>query len=64
VDSVPGPVISPFRRTHPWVAILGERFYYRSSCPVALESRDLLYFTSEEEARASGFVRTRIPECH
>jgi serine/threonine-protein kinase len=63
-DSARGPRISPFRRSHPWVAISGERFYYRSNCPVALESRDLLYFRSEQEARASGFVATQIPGCH
>jgi serine/threonine protein kinase len=62
-DSVSGSRISPFRRSHPWVAITGERFYYRSSCSIALESRDLLYFTSKEEARASGFVPARIPGC-
>jgi D-alanyl-D-alanine dipeptidase len=62
-DSAPGPRISPFRRSHPWVAVSGERFYYRSSCRVALQSRDLLYFRSEEEARASGFVPTPVPGC-
>jgi D-alanyl-D-alanine dipeptidase len=62
-DSVPGSRISPFRRSHPWVAVAGERFYYRSNCPVALQSRDLLYFTSEQEARASGFVPTLVPGC-
>lgn len=62
-DSVPGPRISPFQRSHPWVAVSGERFYYRSGCPIPLESRDLLYFTSEQEARASGFVPTQVPEC-
>lgn len=63
-DSAPGPRISPFRRSHPWVAVAGERFYYRSTCPVALQSRDLLYFRSQEEARASGFVPGRATGCN
>jgi D-alanyl-D-alanine dipeptidase len=63
-DSAPGPPISPFRRSHPWVAVSGDRFYYHSSCPVALQSRDLLYFRSEEEARASGFLPNRVPGCY
>jgi zinc D-Ala-D-Ala dipeptidase len=63
-DSAPEPKISPFRQSHPWVAVTGERFYYPSSCPTALQSRDLLYFTSEEEARASGFVPNRVPGCY
>jgi D-alanyl-D-alanine dipeptidase len=63
-DSTPEPKISPFRRSHPWVAVPGERFYYPSSCPTTLQSRELLYFTSEEEARASGFVPNRVPGCY
>jgi D-alanyl-D-alanine dipeptidase len=63
-DSAPGSRISPFRQSHPWVAVSGERFYYRSSCPVALQSRDLLYFRSEAEALASGFMPNRVPGCH
>jgi serine/threonine protein kinase len=62
-DSTSGPRISPFRRAHPWVAVPGQRFYYRSSCPVALQSRDLLYFTSEDEARSAGYVPSDIREC-
>jgi serine/threonine-protein kinase len=62
-DADSGPRISPFRRAHPWVAVPGQRFYYRSSCPVALQSRDLLYFTNEDEARAAGYVPSDIPEC-
>ena len=62
-DSLPGLRISPFRRSHPWVAVAGERYYYRSNCPVALESRDLLYFKSEQEARARGFIRSQITGC-
>ena len=62
-DSLSGPRISPFRRSHPWVAVTGERYYYRSSCPIALQSRDLLYFRSEQEARASGFIPSEVTGC-
>jgi serine/threonine protein kinase len=62
-DSAPGPIISPFRRSHPWVAVAGERFYYRSSCPTAFESRDLLFFRTEKEARASGFIPSQVAGC-
>jgi hypothetical protein len=63
-DSAGQPLISPYRRSHPWAAPPGGRFYYRSSCAVALESTDLLFFTSEREARAGGFVPTNVPGCH
>ena len=62
-DSLPALRISPFRRSHPWVAVVGERYYYRSTCPVALQSRDLLYFKSEAEARASGFIPNAVTGC-
>jgi serine/threonine protein kinase len=62
-DSLPALRISPFRRSHPWVAVVGERYYYRSGCPVALQSRDLLYFKSEAEARASGFIPNAVTGC-
>jgi serine/threonine protein kinase len=63
-DSAPGPKLSPFLRSHPWVAVSGERFYYPSTCLVALKSRDLRYFRSEEEARASGFVPNPVSGCY
>ena len=63
-DSAPQPKISAFRRLHPWAAVPGKQFYFRSSCPVALQATDLLYFKSEEEARAGGFVRSRVPGCY
>jgi serine/threonine protein kinase len=63
-DSAPQPKLSPFRRSHPWAAVPGKRFYFLSSCPVALRATDLLYFKTEEEARAGGFVRTRVPGCY
>ncbi|HEX3232753.1 MAG TPA: M15 family metallopeptidase [Gemmatimonadales bacterium] len=62
-DSARESKISPFRRSHPWVAVAGERFYYRSSCPEAFSLRDLIYFRTEEEARASGFVPGRVHGC-
>jgi hypothetical protein len=63
-DSAPQPKLSPFRRSHPWAAVPGKRFYFRSSCRVALQPTDLLYFRSEDEARAGGFLPTRVPGCY
>jgi serine/threonine protein kinase len=63
-DSTPQPKLSAFRRLHPWAAIPGKRFYFLSSCPVALDATDLLYFRTEEEARANGFVRIGVPGCY
>ena len=62
-DSISRPRISPFSRAHPWAAVPGKKFYYRSTCPVALQSRDLIYFQTEAEARAAGFKPTETPEC-
>ena len=59
----PGVALSPFRRAHPWAAVPGGRFYFPSSCPLALRSRDLLYFRSEEEAQATGRSRSPAPGC-
>ena len=55
--------LSPFRRSHPWAAVPGKRFYFRSTCRLALESTELLYFKSAEDARASGFVPSPVPGC-
>ena len=63
-DSAPQPKLSAFRRLHPWAAVPGKRFYFRSSCPAALQATELLYFKTEEEARANGFVRSRVPGCY
>ena len=64
-DSVRQPkYLSPFLRSHPWAAIPGKRFYFRSTCRVVLQSTELLYFKSVDEARASGFVPSPIPGCH
>jgi len=62
-DSAPPPRVSPFLRSHPWAAAPAGRYYYRSTCPAALELRDLLLFATEDEARAKGFVPSPIPEC-
>jgi hypothetical protein len=57
-DSAPPPIkLSPFLRSRPWLAVEGGRFYYRRDCVVQLGSRQLVFFTSEEEARARGFQR-------
>jgi serine/threonine protein kinase len=64
-DSVRQPkYLSPFLRSHPWAAIPGKRFYFRSTCRVVLQSTELLYFKSVDEARASGFVPSPVPGCH
>ena len=63
-DSAPQPKLSSFRRLHPWAAVPGKRFYFRSSCQVALQATDLLYFKTEEEARARGLVPSRIAGCY
>jgi eukaryotic-like serine/threonine-protein kinase len=62
-DSASRPKISPFRQSHPWAAVPGGRYYYRSSCPAALSMRDLIFFSTEDEARARGFVLTPMSEC-
>ncbi|MEP6689404.1 MAG: hypothetical protein ABJC36_13720, partial [Gemmatimonadales bacterium] len=62
-DSGAAMALSPFRRAHPWAADPGGRFYFPSSCPLALQSRELLYFTSESEARATGRSRSTAPGC-
>jgi serine/threonine-protein kinase len=61
----PAPSIrlSPFLRSRPWIAIEGQRFYYSRNCVVQLSSPDLLYFRSEQQARARGFVRYPLPGC-
>jgi serine/threonine protein kinase len=62
-DPAPRVALSPFRQAHPWAARPGGRFYFRSSCRLALRSSDLLYFTSEEEARATGRSKSAEPGC-
>jgi len=62
-DSAPLPRISPFRRSHPWAAAPGGRYYYRSSCPAALDLRDLIFFATEDEARAKGFLPSPNSDC-
>jgi serine/threonine protein kinase len=62
-DTIRGPYISPFRRSHPWAAHPNGRSYFPSSCPMALASSELIYFRSEEEARATGRSRSTAPGC-
>lgn len=62
-DSGAGPFISPFRRAHPWAAHPNGRSYFPSSCPLALASSELVYFTTEQEARATGRSRSKAPGC-
>jgi serine/threonine protein kinase len=62
-DSGAGPFISPVRRAHPWAAHPDGRSYFPSSCPLALASSELVYFTSEREARATGRSRSNAPGC-
>ena len=63
---VPDPqtFVSPFLQSHPWAAPPGGLVYYRSTCEAVLEFTDLLYFTSEAQAQALGFVPSRVPGCH
>jgi hypothetical protein len=62
-DSASQAAVSPFRRAHPWAAYPDGRFYFPSSCPLALQSGELLYFTSETEARATGRSRSTHAGC-
>jgi serine/threonine protein kinase len=62
-DSASQVAVSPFRRAHPWAAYPDGRFYFPSSCPLALGSRELLYFASEAEARATGRSRSTQAGC-
>jgi len=58
-----GPNLSPFLRSHPWAAVPGQRYYYPSSCPATLRLRDLVFFRTEEQARAQGFARSPSTDC-
>jgi hypothetical protein len=62
-DSAAKSELSPFRRTHPWAAPAGGRYYYPSGCPATLRLPDVIFFRSEAEARASGFISSRLPQC-
>ena len=62
-DPAPRPRLSPFRRSHPWAAPAGGRYYYPSSCPATLRLPDLVFFKSEAEARDSGFEPSQLPGC-
>ncbi|MGH7515065.1 MAG: serine/threonine-protein kinase [Gemmatimonadales bacterium] len=62
-DSSARAVVSPFRRSHPWAARPDGRTYFPSSCRLAFESPDLVYFKTEAEARATGRSRSAEPAC-
>lgn len=62
-DSAPRSKLSPFRRSHPWAASSGGRYYYPSSCPSTLLLPDLVFFRSETEARKRGFISSGRPAC-
>jgi hypothetical protein len=62
-DAAPAPRISPFRRSHPWAAPPGGRYYYSSSCPDVLDQPDLVFVRTEREARDAGYERSAIPRC-
>ena len=61
--AAPKAALSPFRRSHPWAAHPDGRFYFPSSCPLALDSPELVYFRTEEAARATGRSRSTEPGC-
>lgn len=61
--AAPKAALSPFRRSHPWAAHPGGPFYFPSSCPLALDSPELVYFRTEEAARATGRSRSTEPGC-
>jgi hypothetical protein len=55
-SGTPDPGLSPFRRSHPWAAVPGQPYYYPSRCPATLRFPDLVFFRTQAEARAGGFV--------
>jgi len=55
--------MSPFRRSHPWAAYPEGKFYYRTGCPETLEFDDLVYFGSEKEAQAAGYLPAHGSRC-
>jgi hypothetical protein len=61
--AAPKAALSPFRRSHPWAAHPDGRFYFPSSCPLALDSPELLYFKTEQEARATGRSKSTEAGC-
>jgi hypothetical protein len=61
--AAPKAALSPFRRAHPWAAHPDGRFYFPSSCPLALDSPELVYFRTEQEARATGRSRSTQAGC-
>jgi serine/threonine protein kinase len=58
-----GVALSPFRRAHPWAALPEGRYYFRSSCSLALEAPELIYFRTEEQAQATGREKSTVQGC-
>ena len=59
----PDVALSPFRRAHPWAALPDGRFYFRSSCTLALRAPELIYFDSEVKAQATGREKSTVLGC-
>jgi serine/threonine-protein kinase len=59
----PDVALSPFRRSHPWASLPDGRVYFKSSCSLALEAPELIYFDSEEKAQATGREKSTVPGC-
>lgn len=55
--------MSPFRRSHPWAAVPGQPYYYPSRCSSTLQHPDLLFFRTQAEAQAGGFVPASDSGC-
>ena len=56
VDTSAGAALSPFRRSHPWAAVPGQPYYYPSRCPATLRFDDLVFYRTQAQARADGYV--------
>ena len=57
------PNISPFRRSHPWAAVPGTPYYYPTRCPATLRFPDLIFFRTQAQARANGYVQAPDSSC-
>jgi hypothetical protein len=57
------PNVSPFRRSHPWAAVPGQPYYYPTRCPATLRFPDLIFFRTQAQARANGYVQAPDSGC-
>ena len=55
--------MSPFLRSHPWAAVPGQPYYYPSRCPTTLRHADLLFYRTQAEAEAGGYVAAPDSGC-